>query len=164
MGKEHFENYLWAYVGEIPSTTGQLAEYSEGFVEYLKEHSPIAYEAAAKEWLDILSSRAPEPTNKLSLLEIQTGIPFVLQLHPSAKIKVLSHKIILSYRLAHETHFLDIQERENQWTSYFQQPRTIEELSVFIEKGEITEEELMTLVFDWIQKDILFCSALHPSN
>lgn len=159
MGKAHFENYLWAYVGEIPSTTSQLAEYSEGFVEYLKEQSPIIYETAAKEWMDILSSRAHEPTDKLSTAEIQTGMPFVLQLHPATKMKVLPHKTVLSYRITNETHFLDLQEGESQWISYFQQARTLEELSAFIEKGEVSEATLMTLVFDWMQKDILYCSA-----
>lgn len=158
MGNAHFENYLWAYVGEAPSTTSQLAEYSEGFVEYLKDQSPIIYETAAKEWLDILTSRAQEPNDKLSLTEIQAGISFVLQLHPATKMKVLPHKAILSYRISNETHFLDLQEREIHWHFYFQQSRTLEELSAFIEKGDVSEEVLMTLIFDWIQKGILYCS------
>lgn len=159
MGKESFERVLQSYINEVESTFAQLAEYSEGFVEYLKDRSPEAYESATKEWMDILSSRAPEPTHKLSLNEIQAGFPFMLQRHPATKIKSLPHKIVLSYRFMDEIHFLDIQASELHWINYFEEPRTLEELSAFIEDNNFSEQTLMPLILNWMQKEILYCAA-----
>jgi len=160
MGQENFEQTIKDFILETSSTTSQLAEYSEDFVEYLQKTSNEIYELASKEWMEILSLRAPEPVEKLSLEAIQAGIAFVFQLHPATKYKNFLNKTLVSYRSNDETYFLDLNLQESQWLYYFQETKTIEQLELLLETGKMSEQELWNLIFDWIKKEIIYCSHL----
>jgi hypothetical protein len=113
--------------------------------------------------MEILSSRAPEPQDKLSIAEIQSNIPYLIKLHPATKFKAIQNEVLVSYRKNDEIHFLKMNHEESQWIHYFQMPRSLEDLSQLVESDKASEEELMTLVFDWIQKEIIYCSFVTRS-
>lgn len=157
MGEVAFEKIIQMYIDEIPPKTSQLAEYSEGFVEYLKNGSGDIYETAAKEWMVILSQRAQEPLYKLTSDQIQMGEPYLIQLHPATQMKKLVRTTLVSYRLNEEIFFLDVEASESHWIAYFREPRSLDDLKGLIGKGEISEEELMNLLFQWMKKEIIYC-------
>ena len=89
LGMVAFEEAVDGYIREVSPRCTQLAEYSEGFVEYVGIKYPPLYETASKEWMEILSWRAFEPEDKLSLEEMQNNVPYLLKIHPSLKTKKL---------------------------------------------------------------------------
>lgn len=177
LGVAAFEETVDDYIHDVSTRCTQLAEYSEGFVEYMGIKHPQLYEMASKEWMEILSWRAIEPEEKLSLEEMQSNVPYLLKVHPSLKTKKLFNKILVSHRSNEEIHFFEVNKKQLVWLNFFSEARSMASLCDFFEaqhsqvlseepleqdSRHSEEEDTAMLVQQWIQNGVVYCIRLQP--
>jgi hypothetical protein len=160
IGKEAFVEMIDEFIRKYPSTTQNLAQYSEAFPDFIKINKPEVFEAAQKDWMEILSTHSFEPTSKLTAQEVQSGKAFTLLTHPATVIRTVGAKIILSYRIAENVYFQEIDEKSKTLLELLTTERTLEELANLSEGLRIAPNDLTTSVSDWIQNGIIFCKPV----
>lgn len=151
-----FDNAVSDYVESTPSSFSNLAEYSEGFVKYIKENFHRAYEFAIYDWLEILSERAEPSINVLAVDEVNSGVPFKMTRHSSANCYDDGTRAFLSYlNPLNEVCFLKLDNLQHRLFNYFVVARSGQEVEDFIEQEKNLDAFLFKIISDWIAEKIL---------
>lgn len=157
MGFADFESALTEFIRTHPSKVRNLAEYSADFPEFLRTRYPEIHETARKEWLTILSLQAGEPRKKITAEEVAQGLPFLVARHPSSIIHSQSVVHTLAYRSLGSVHMVRINAGSAALLDFLETGRSLSDIQIFAQKQQISENELTSLLAEWISKEIIYC-------
>lgn len=157
MGVADFESALTEFIRTHPSKVRNLAEYSADFPEFLRIRHPEVHETARKEWLTILSLQAGEPHNKMSADDIARGQPFLVARHPSSVIHSQSVVHTLAYRTHGTVDMIRVNASVAALLDFLGIGRPLADILSFAERQQIDENELTSLLAEWMSKEIIYC-------
>ena len=156
---EQFESLISKFIRDYPSTTRNLAEYSEGFVDFVRTNTSSIYQDALKDWMEIISENADDPI-QLTLKQIQDGQPFRVKTHPASFYKQTEPGSgLLSYRHREQIHFVALDDSQIQLLEYLSCERSLDEIAEFTRTLHpiMSDQQLMATVTEWIEKQIIYC-------
>lgn len=159
LSEVEFESLILNFISANPSRTKNLAEYSEGFPQYLKESRPWLFESALKDWISILSEHSAEPEMKLTIAEIQSGMAFIFRTHPASQLRELEKKNLLGFALENQVQFLELSDLEAKLFIHLRGGRTPEEIEEFAIQNQMTEVQLSAVIQNWTKKNIIYCQG-----
>jgi hypothetical protein len=156
---EQFEGLISSFISAHPSTSRNLAEYSEGFVDFVRKNASSLFLEALKDWMEIASENAGAP-DQLTHEQIQSGTPFRVKAHPASLYKSTEPgNGILAYRHSEQTHFVVLDERKARLLDYLTRERSLDEIAEFTHTSNpgLSDEQLMATITEWIQNQIIYC-------
>ncbi|MGZ3749492.1 MAG: HvfC/BufC family peptide modification chaperone [Pseudobdellovibrionaceae bacterium] len=160
LGGKDFENLVLEFIQLHPSKFKNLAEYSGDFPEFLKTKSHLLYELAIKDWLEILSTQAPEPSHSLSAVEVQEGVLFAIKRHPASFTQKIDEKYFLSFRIKDEIQFKELTQKEKDLLDYLRNRKSLGEVSSYSLNIGFSEMELQALFLSWMTQSIIYCERI----
>lgn len=160
IGEEQFEKLALNFIRENLSVVRNLAEYSEKFPDFIKVHQKNAYVVAVTDWLEVLSSHAPNPEKQLSSEEIQSGGAFQIQSLPSTITQQIDESRIAIFRNHGETKTLDLPSPLFALLQFLEGSRTVDEISEFAQRNQIGDELIAKTIHDWISHQIIYIKPL----
>jgi hypothetical protein len=162
MGVDHFESAITEFIRTHPSKVQNLAEYSADFPEFLRTRHPEIHETARKEWLTVLSLQAGEPRKKITAEDIAKGLPFLVARHPSSIIDSQSVLHTLAYRTLGTVNMVRINASSAALLDFLGTGRSLSDIQIFAQKQQMNENELTSLLAEWMSKEIIYCEE--PSH
>lgn len=157
IGEDQFEKLALDFIRDNPSLVRNLAEYSENFPAFVKIHHEDAFVLATMNWLEVLSSHAPNPETQLSHEEIQSGRAFKIQARPSTIARQVENSRITIYRHNDETYALDLTSPMFELLQFLGSSRTVDELSQFAHQLNIEDDLIAKTIHEWISKSVVYC-------
>lgn len=160
IGEDEFEKLALNFIRNKPSIVRNLAEYSENFPAFVKIYHEAAFVVATMDWLEVLSSHAPNPETQLSHDEIQSGRAFKIQSRPSTIARQVDNSRITFYRHNDETQTLDLTSPLFELLLFLESSRTVGELSQFAKRLNIDDDLIAKTIHDWISKSVVYCKPI----
>lgn len=153
---EHYNYIIDIFIKKNPSRHANLAEYSELFVNYIEQNYTELTHLVYLDWFEILSSRAQEPKDQLSVTKIQQANYFMVKIKPSTFVKRIGLMNLLSYRQNGEVkQTSEVNVDIMSLLFYLKTARSIDDLVKFSIKQNVNflSQELQKL----IQNEIIYC-------
>jgi hypothetical protein len=91
-GQSKFETLCLEFIVKQPSTYADLGQWSQHFSDFLSDKSPELNQLASMDWLEILSSRAPERRQAALRLPMKSNAAKVLSCARSQPLVLLTFK------------------------------------------------------------------------
>ena len=157
IGEDEFEKLALDFIRDNPSIVRNLAEYSENFPAFVKIHHDDVFVLAMMDWMEVLSSHAPNPETQLSHDEIQSGRAFKIQVRPSTIVRQVDNSRISFYRHNDETRTLDLISPLFELLKFLESSRNLQELSQFAHQLNIDDDLIAKTIHEWISKSVVYC-------
>lgn len=157
IGEKEFEEKAQLFIKTCPSTYASLAEVSQKFPVFMRQYSEEFYELASVDWLEAQANYAglPNPKNKISIQEIESGKPFQLVQNPTLRFFKGKDKNFIAYCNENETFVNEISGRDLEFLQKFAKPISAEQL----EKQNFEIASIQPLITDWIKNEVIICQV-----
>jgi hypothetical protein len=159
-GQSKFETLCLEFIVKQPSTYADLGQWSQHFSDFLSDKSPELNQLASMDWLEILSSRAPEPSpiSILSAHEIERGESFKLRAFPATCLTHIQGRPYLACRQGFQSEISTVSEVDFQLLSFLTaKSRSVIEVSARAEELGLSAEQIQQKFSYWIQNEIIYC-------
>lgn len=162
LGEEQFEALVMEFVRRQPSSYRNLAEYSEGFPQFLRERRPELFDLAQREWMKIVTLQSALPPDALTLSEVQSGKPFVLMSHPSVYIASsgAGQSAKVSFFNRDQVRYLELSEAHAAFLSFFSVSRSAGDVEAWIESSGADGIAFADTLQSWIQQGVIYCKGV----
>lgn len=158
-GESEFQVLAESYLSETPSRYASLAEFSQGFPDFLRKKSPALYRTASIDWIEILAShaRVPDADRVLSASEIQDGASYRIIRNPTLHSFTDSEGSVLAYRAKDVTFTKNLEPSEFQILELFANAQEPDSLALALAENEVDADVALPLISEWVTAEILYC-------
>lgn len=159
VGEAEFRELAEQYLGEQPSRYASLAEFSQGFPEFVRGRSPAHFGLAARDWIEILASLAAPipPARVLSAEEIQGGAQYRIVRNPTLHPHVEAEGVVVAFRTGRGIATREFSPFEHRILSLFTEAQTADGVAELLSRNKLDENSVLPLIAEWVGAEILHC-------
>jgi hypothetical protein len=158
-GKREFDLLVNSYISESSPSSYNLADYSRGFIDFLKLKNRELYIFAVQDWLEILAEHAPALPEGVSLTNVELASGLEFRISKSSTTILFEDEIdyYVSFRKQENIFVKSLQKEEFLLLKGLSESKHLEELSILAEDIGFKPERLQSLFFTWMKDEVIYC-------
>lgn len=157
-----FEKIIHSFIIQCPSTVRNIAEYSEDFPFFLKDHYPDLFESALCDWYSLVAIKMPDVKKDsiLSFKEIQNGLSFRIRAFCSTIPFETPDQNYITLKKDGEIQIHKISVKEYELIRYLSQSQTMDNFIEQAQRLKIEDEDIAKKINEWITQFVIYCERV----